>query len=92
MRSATSDWITPAALSCGKHRNKLCNRNLEWSAMEKSTVSGLIVAGATVVGAVVQVLVLGAVKRRKAKGVGPDRKRRMDEFDAAHGLDDPDAD
>jgi hypothetical protein len=60
--------------------------------MEKSTVPALIVAGATLIGALVQAMVLIAVKRKKAEGAGSDRERRMRDFDAAHGIDGPDED
>lgn len=52
--------------------------------MEKSTVSALIVAGAGVLGAMVQVLVLRAAKRKRAISEA-ELEERMDRFDEEHG-------
>ena len=51
--------------------------------MEKSTISALVIAGGTVVAAVVQVLVLRAAKRKRALEE-TDREERERLFDSAH--------
>ena len=55
--------------------------------MEKHTVSALIVAGAGVLGAVGQVLVLRTVKKKKAEEAEAASEEKLRAFDAAHGID-----
>lgn len=54
--------------------------------MERSTVSALIVAGAGVLGAMVQVLVLRAAKKKRAI-TEAELEERMERFDGEHGGD-----
>ena len=55
--------------------------------MEKHTISALIVAGAGVVGAVFQVVVLRAAKRKKAEKDEVESEERRRAFDAEHGIE-----
>lgn len=55
--------------------------------MEKSTISALVVAGAGVVGAIFQALVLRAAKRKKMKEGEEKLGEQMREFDSNHGID-----
>jgi hypothetical protein len=58
--------------------------------MEKHTISALIVAGAGVLGAVVQVLVLRAAKKGRLERERAESEERQRAFDEAHGIEEPD--
>lgn len=60
--------------------------------MEKSTVSALIIAGAGVLVAALQVFVLRAAKRKRMKEREPESEERMRQFDSDHGIGGADSD
>ena len=59
--------------------------------MEKSTVSALIIAGAGVLVAALQVFVLRAAKRKRSKDQAGSEER-MRQFDSDHGIGGADSD
>jgi hypothetical protein len=59
--------------------------------MEKSTISALIVAGAGMVGAILQVLVLRAAKKKRTEEQQAQSEERMRQFDEEHGIDESDS-
>jgi len=60
--------------------------------MEKQTISALILAGAGVAGALVQVFVLRAAKKGRLEKERAESEGRQREFDEAHGIDEGDRD